>query len=741
MTNRRQQKYAFAKLNGHLKKFIDEFEDVEYNPNLSIDVGANKIYGMKRVDFKINIDTVRKTTREFFRDFTKYRVQQDLLELFNYFFTRIHDKYASIFEDFNEQIDWTDKKSYEAYFNMLQAWLKEEKNRKETATTSSDDKDDERTKKSLPSLRSKTALETRFEELITILQNDRKYVNNSLDELHKHIKANKELTARFGDVPTFEEKKSLKQKITRSSGNQDIYDDIEPTLQIIRFYWLAFRILTYMRHLYNCNELFAIEMKKNEYKGIYTDDGHHIDFENFLERARKQPLDIASEACQLHMQKYRINSAPVRYLMAHKHNINYQSYTQTGYYELSKIENFNSTAKQISLLWIVNYRAYTIDVDKNYRDLIETQTHMTKQYSIDLQTELDCQTKYNYQEFNARQEFLSFYDKSFHNSILQWIEGYYSLTNDHLLLQHLHHRFYIDGCHLTPFELQFILLSSAKMQIKYRCHIHCLLLLCSSTTQNELINVILYMLIVYYRAGRFCNMYIYQGIQLIENTRYKALFAIKLDEYNKEIDLNQIYKLILMLQHTSDGSEQLEKMSLQEWIDIANKQKWSEIGGLIKKYGGVGYYLGFLDDHGRKNEEEMMRDVFNTAQYIPETLIAKISQFIVNNEVCGNQDYFNKLKLLLKSGNDFPNLQVTSNKRPYLITQEFEQQKFIKYISQKCPHVYETLLPSDQRKIDDMINLVTGLHDITPEAKSARKDEIEKIGTMVKVCRNRFIFI
>jgi hypothetical protein len=33
-----------------------------------------------------------------------------------------------------------------------------------------------------------------------------------------------------------------------------------------------------------------------------------------------------------------------------------------------------------------------------------------------------------------------------------------------------------------------------------------------------------------------------------------------------------------------------------------------------------------------------------------------------------------------------------------------------------------------------MINLVTGLHDTTPEAKSARKDEIEKIGTMVKVC-------
>jgi hypothetical protein len=736
MTALREHKYAFARLNGRLEKFINEFESVKCDSNLSIDVGADKIYGMKKVTCAVDPNSVQKEINDFFREFSKYRVHDDLLQLFNDFVRKIDQKYAKIFRDF-KPIDWTDKESFEPYCNMLQAWLKEDESRRKAAK---DHKGDSK-KQQLPPPRNKTPLEVQFEELVMIIYEDRKYIADSLDALHHYIKGNKELSARFGEVPNFKEEKSLQQWITGSSSNKDMHSFIEPTMSVLRFYWLSYQILTYLRHLYNCNELFAIEMGKLKQEGVYMDDGSHPNFDHFISRVQEQPLDIANEACQLYMEKYEMSCASVRYLIAHTYDVNYQSYIESGYHELSKTENLNSLAKKVDLLCIHADQVYGIVVDEEYRSLVQAQSEMTRKYSTELQAELASESKRDYRQSNAQQEFVSFYEKPFRNTIIQWIEGYLALTNDQRLLQHLNHRFSFDGCHLTPFELQFILLSSANLQTNNRCDIEFLLLLCSSVPQGELVNVCLYMQIVYYRGQRFYDTKIYYGIQLIESARHKALFAIKLNEHDQSIDADQIYKLILMLQHSSGGSEQLENMTLREWIDIANKQKWSEVGALIKKYGEVGYYLGYLDDRERQKEERMMRDVFDSVQYIPEILIAKISQFIANAEVNANEDYFKKLRSILESGNDFPDLEANSEKRPYLITREFEQQKFIKYIKEKNPDKYEALLPSKKRKIDDMINLVTGLHDRTEEAKLARKDEIKRIGDMVKVFKSHLSLI
>ena len=109
-------------------------------------------------------------------------------------------------------------------------------------------------------------------------------------------------------------------------------------------------------------------------------------------------------------------------------------------------------------------------------------------------------------------------------------------------------------------------------------------------------------------------------------------------------------------------------------------------------------------------------------------------QFIVNNEVQADENYFEKLRLILTSGNDFTGLEVISEKRPYLITREFEQQKFIQHILKRHADNYEPLLPSRQRRFDDMINLVIGLHDVTEESKLAHKNEVKRIDEMVKVC-------
>ncbi len=68
-----------------------------------------------------------------------------------------------------------------------------------------------------------------------------------------------------------------------------------------------------------------------------------------------------------------------------------------------------------------------------------------------------------------------------------------------------------------------------------------------------------------------------------------------------------------------------------------------------------------------------------------------------------------------------------------MITREAEQKYLIEYIKRKNPINYDAIAPRGERTIDEMISLVTGLHDITEEDKKARVNETDRIGKMVKV--------
>lgn len=122
-----------------------------------------------------------------------------------------------------------------------------------------------------------------------------------------------------------------------------------------------------------------------------------------------------------------------------------------------------------------------------------------------------------------------------------------------------------------------------------------------------------------------------------------------------------------MLRHAYGESEQLQKIPLTEWMQIANDQRWSEVDVEMKKYGSVGYYLGVLhdrcrpDEEGKVKEEEMMREVFDRVTFIPESMIAFLVQLIATGEVRANDDYFRLLKRFLTLGDDFQPAKVGSS--------------------------------------------------------------------------------
>lgn len=258
------------------------------------------------------------------------------------------------------------------------------------------------------------------------------------------------------------------------------------------------------------------------------------------------------------------------------------------------------------------------------------------------------------------------------------------------------------------------------------------MLLANSTNQAELVNVFLYARLEYQLGRRIKSEHIYTGIQAIQSSRYKSLLVSKLRGYEGPAIVEEdIYKIVLMLQNASNGSEQLEKMSLNEWMEIAHKQKWSEIGALLYKYGSIGYYLGILDSKGFKTEEERMRALFDRSSVIPEKLIALITQWIVTKE--NDVDVlFDRLEQFLQRANEYPSL-VDRETKHQLLTNELEQAELLEWILNA--NFYEIMCNKEDRSIDDLAEKITGLHDSEQEA-TERRSHIRRLTDLLKASKD-----
>ena len=107
-----------------------------------------------------------------------------------------------------------------------------------------------------------------------------------------------------------------------------------------------------------------------------------------------------------------------------------------------------------------------------------------------------------------------------------------------------------------------------------------------------------------------------------------------------------LYKLALMLQNAlNGGAEQLERIGLAEWLDIARKQKWSENATLLHKYGSVGYYLGLLESKGFVNEQRRIQAIIDRATVVPEKLIALLTQWIITRVIDTDVELNKQLRL------------------------------------------------------------------------------------------------
>ncbi|KAE9548611.1 hypothetical protein FO519_008177 [Halicephalobus sp. NKZ332] len=551
-------------------------------------------------------------------------------------------------------------------------------------------------------------------------RNDVNWADKQKSWNQKVVEESKELTARFDEIPGFKSGwkdtgKNLFSKLVRGT-NQDA----DEAASLVRLYFLAERMLPFNQKLYNCTNLSRTQF--GDPKSIKAVE----DIATYLRMLRTNPVDLTDDRCENEMKSRGLASRGFLYLLSIKLEIQICIYKKVGYQKLIKIDEFKpqvSNKKSISsiVLWAEDDLIYGIGPDKDYRDLIDAQNSLLKQYQPIIEAELLSIKQKDFSTIENQALFAKFFPKSLFSPVIEYVEDYIALTNDQKLIHLLYNRFYVDGCHLTVFELQFIFDSVALLISQYRANLNWLLLLTYTVPQNELVNIFLYTRITFHQGARLSNSNIYSGIELINNSRFKALLAVKIREHGSVVLEDELYKVILMLQHAASGSNSLIKYGFQEWIELSKKQKWSEIGALLKKYSSVGYYLGVLDSKGLKEEEESMRHIFDQVNLIPERLIALITNFIVNKDVKADKEYFKQLRAYLITANDFPGSKYNDGSKYRLLTGEEEQAELLEWMKKKAPKETNILFPEKPRSIEDLAEMINGLHDVGDEAKKNRR--------------------
>ncbi|CAF1664350.1 unnamed protein product [Rotaria magnacalcarata] len=745
----RKRKFNHTRLRHKLQNISKEVDDALVHPSMNLLPGADKYFGIKESPLSIKLVpytdpiNIKSVIKAFFSQYLTNEVNAQLLNAFNTFKKNIKPMYTQRLELFaqNENFRWTDKDVVQTYLNSLKAWLvedallkKEDKKKKKKKDKEENiDSQDEDDEPDNYSKREKTKSEVDFENFLKVVVADLKYWNQIIKPVNELIAANDEYKARFGSPPSFDKSgylDSAKSFVTRSSNDDK---SIEQAQHLIKIYYVAKSILTYNQNLYIIN---AMMLKEQEQFPVDICFDNANEFDSFLSQYARYPVPSGSNQCEIYMMKHGLACAPFRYLLSLYLNIKLCTYRKISYQTLQNVEILNPKENQCETLWLQDDKQLVgIAPDEGFRILVAAQDSIVSKYKTVLATDMELDSKIDYNRKENMLAFASYFPSPLQSAVIQWIENYIVITQDQSLLYLLHNRLWIDGCHFSLFELQFILVSVASLKTLYHCDINYLLLLANSVSQSQLVDVFLYARLEYHFGRRFSSSSkIFSGIQLIPNTRYKALLAVKLSDHHSSIDEDDIYKIILMLQHASNGSEQLVKIGLDEWIAIAQKQKWSEIGYLLQQYGSIGYYLGVLDNKGFKEEEQKMREIINKATIIPEKIIALFTQWIVTKEISADDDFFKHLEENFIRTNDYPELRDKITKHQ-LITTEIEQAKLINWMSTgkiSENHVtYEGLTSMDDRKVDELTEKITGLHD-SLENVEKRRESIRTIGKLLK---------
>jgi hypothetical protein len=372
---------------------------------------------------------------------------------------------------------------------------------------------------------------------------------------------------------------------------------------IVKFYFQTRNILSFNRFLYVCNVLSkALILHPGTGNALSSPllDVHGFDFTLFIEKRQAEPLDIESGQCEDFMREHGINAAAYRFLLAHESGVNVRVYKPRRYATIELQENFNPSTARKLLLLSSSGTMFSLEADLPYQSMVAARKEFVNTSGIPLPETLEVSTLFSVGNF---------FPKEYLPIVSSWLSMFRAVNRPRasVLLALLQQRFHLDGCQLSVTEVQAILNAYSNAAVVCHTDDEFLLQLAAVLPQYQILGAFLYVRIENALKRRLAASQgndIIAAIHGVDSPHLKGLFGTKLNE--APLDENVLGKLMTMLRYAVDRFQRLEKMTLKEWIDTSQRQKWSVIGDLLQEYGAVGYYLAFLGNRNRP-EEPMLR--------------------------------------------------------------------------------------------------------------------------------------
>ena len=296
-------------------------------------------------------------------------------------------------------------------------------------------------------------------------------------------------------------------------------------------------------------------------------------------------------------------------MLAYESNVNIRIYKAKRYATVELQENFNPSAPGKLLLLSDKRKMYSLEPDMDYRSMVAARQELIDATKVLLPEAVNS---------SERLSIVSFFPNEYASIVSSWLRMFHAVNRPRalVLVSLLRDRFHLDGCQLSVVEFQAILNAYSHAAVLCQTNDDFLLKLAAVMQQHHILDAFLYVRIENAKKRRLHKDQgrdIASAIHSVDSPHLKALFATKLNE--AEFNESVLLKLLTMLRYAVDRFQRLEKMTLKEWIDTSQRQKWSGISDLLKEFGAVGYYLAFLDSRNRP-EEPMLRSCLQVCFFV-----------------------------------------------------------------------------------------------------------------------------
>lgn len=419
-----------------------------------------------------------------------------------------------------------------------------------------------------------------------------------------------------------------------------------------------------------------------------------------------------------------------RQMVADKLQMNIQVFCESGFCKMRLVENLNPYYSKVYRLVVKEGKLKNIIVNEPLRKFRAVMK--------------SCKLNINIPRSDNTLE-LHRYFPEFREKICEWTDAAIVATDSEIIPRFFQRLFELRGNDMSIVELQFAFntIIEANMYFDIPLEQLCSRILAKYGVIND---IFLAFRVMGCLKGKIPFENLIKLLSEINEPQIKALFGSKLHEI--QMTERILNSLVSMLAHADDRVAQLEKMHLQEWVDIANCQRWNSYGPLLEAYGNVGYYMVLLDTFGneeRQRFERIIKKLKNETEKVIllEKIISTLTFLISNKEVIFTDDYenslFNFLKLisrLIKVVTDILKCSLRcedveeldscvtmNNSALYLITNERLQYVLINNVIGTSAKEWDYVMPRSDRTLEEVIRLSVNPQDID-QAKCERKEEM-----------------